>query len=93
MKGREHKFKSPHILHATRDKHQLERPVESNTHEGNRNGVKARKKLEHTQRTKAPPIWTQPIHRRWARVKGIRGCGLAVGRKRGSILGFPLKLF
>ena len=27
------------------------------------------------------------------RVKDIRGCGLAVGRKRGFILGFPLKLF
>ena len=26
------------------------------------------------------------------RVKGTRGCGLAVGRKRGSILGFSLKL-
>ena len=25
-------------------------------------------------------------------VKVFRGCGLAVGRKRGSILGFPLKL-
>ena len=25
-------------------------------------------------------------------VKGIRGCGLAVGRKKGSILRFPLKL-
>ena len=24
--------------------------------------------------------------------KGIRGCDLVVGRKRGSILGFPLKL-
>ena len=26
------------------------------------------------------------------RVKGIGGCGLVVGRKRGFILGFPLKL-
>ena len=26
------------------------------------------------------------------RVKGIRGCGLAVVRKKGSILRFPLKL-
>ena len=26
------------------------------------------------------------------RVKGIKGCGLVVGRKRGSILGFLIKI-
>ena len=44
MNDREHEPKSSHILHATRDEHQLERIVESNKHEGNRSGVKAKKK-------------------------------------------------
>ena len=44
MKDREHEPKSPHILHATKDEHQLERIVKSNKHEGNRNVVKAKKK-------------------------------------------------
>ena len=49
MKGREHKPKNPHILHATRDKHQPERTTKSNKHKGNRNGVKARKKQIQTE--------------------------------------------
>ena len=44
IRGREHEPKSPHILHATKDKHQPVRTIESNKHRGNRNGVKARKK-------------------------------------------------
>ena len=53
VKGKEHEPKSLYVLHATRVKHPLERIVESNKHEGNRNGLKARKEqiqteVEHT---------------------------------------------
>ena len=63
MKGREHEPKSPHIFLTTRDKHQPKRTVESDKHDGNRNGMKARKKqiqteVEHTQRAKTPPTCT-----------------------------------
>ena len=44
IKGREHEPKSPHILHATKDKHQPERTAKPNKHGGGRNGLKARKK-------------------------------------------------
>ena len=44
MKGREHKPKNPHILHATGDKLQPECTAKSNKHRGSRNGVKATKK-------------------------------------------------
>ena len=44
MKGRDHGPKSPHILHATRDKYHPEHTTESNKHEDSRNGVKAREK-------------------------------------------------
>ena len=44
IKGREHEPKSPHILHATKDKHQPVRIAESNKHGGSRNCVKVRKK-------------------------------------------------
>ena len=44
MKCKEHEPKSPRILHATRDKHQLGRTAESSKHGGNKNGVKAKQK-------------------------------------------------
>jgi len=44
MKGKDNKPKSPHILHATRDKHQPERTAKSDKYGGNRNDVKTRKK-------------------------------------------------
>ena len=44
VKGRKYEPKSQHILHATKDKHQLARTIESNKHGDSRNGVKARKK-------------------------------------------------
>ena len=71
IKGREYELKSSHILHATKDKYQLAHLVESNNHGGSTNGVKARKKqssdgVKHTQRAKAPPTCTQPIHGKWA---------------------------
>ena len=44
IKGREHELKSPHILHATKYKHQPVRTIESNKHGGSGNGVKARNK-------------------------------------------------
>jgi len=44
IKGGEHEPKSPHILHATKDKHQLERTTKWNKDGGSGNGVKARKK-------------------------------------------------
>ena len=78
-------------------KHQPEHTVESNKHEGNRNGVKARKKWTQTE-------WSMhkgPRHHLLvpsqymgggSQVKVFKGCGLAVRRKRGSILGFSLKL-
>ena len=63
IKCKEYEPKSPHILHATKDKHQPVRAVESNKHEGSNNGVKAKKKhnsdkVKHTQRSKAPPTCT-----------------------------------
>ena len=71
IKGWEYEPKSSHILHATKDKHQLAHIAESNKHGSSTNGVKARKKqssdeVEHSQRARAPPTCTQPIHGRWA---------------------------
>ena len=43
MKGKEHKPRSPYVLHSTRVKHRLERTVELGKHVGNINGMKARK--------------------------------------------------
>ena len=93
IKGREYELKSSHILHATKDKHQLAHIVESNNHGGSTNGVKARKKqssggVEHTQRVKAPPTCTQPIHGGSRLLEGV------VWRwgERGVYLGFLLKL-
>ena len=96
MKGREYEPKSPHILYATKDKHQPARPAESNQHGGSRNGMKVRKKQIQTE-------WSMhkgPRHHLLVPsqymgggpvVKAFRGCGLVVGRKKESILGFPLK--
>ena len=97
IKGREYEPKSPRILHATRDKHQLERTAESNKHGDSKNGVKTKKKqiqtkwsmhkgLRHHLLVPSQYMGGGP------QVKVFRGCGLAVGRKRGSILGFLLKL-
>ena len=77
MKGREHEPKITYFLHATRVKHPSERIAESDKHEGNRNGVKARKEriqmeVENIQRAQAPPTCTQPIHRRWATSQGYQ---------------------
>ena len=77
VEGREYELQSPHILHATKDKHQPARITELNKHEGNRNGVKAKKKqnsdgVEHTQRVKAPPTCTQPIHGKWGTGQGFQ---------------------
>ena len=97
IKGRKHELKSPHILHATKDKHQLKRTSESNKHGDSKNGVKVKKKqiqmewsmhkgLGHHLLVPNQYIGGGP------RVKVFKGCGLAVGRKKESILGFPLKL-
>ena len=48
MKGRKYEPKNPYTLHATKDTHQLVCTIELNKRKGSRNGVKARKKLEHT---------------------------------------------
>ena len=48
--------------------------------------------VEHAQRARALPTCTQPIQGGGPRVKVFRGCGLAVGRNGGSMMGFPLKL-
>ena len=85
MKSREHKPESPHILHTTKDKHQLTRAVESNKHGGSRNGVKARKKQIQTewsmQRARAPHTCTQPIHRKWATGQGFQRVWFGNGEK------------
>ena len=97
IKGREYEPKSTHVLHTTRDKHQSKHAAESNKHGGSKNGVNAKKKQIQTE-------WSMHKGSRhhllvpnqyiggglW--VKVYRGCDLATERKRGSILGFPLKL-
>ena len=97
VKGKEYKPKSPHILHATKDKHQLARTTESNKHGGSKNGVKVRKKqiqMEWSMHKGLGHHLFVPSQymRGGSRVKAFRGCGLAVRRKMGSILGFLLKL-
>ena len=96
IKGGEHELKSSHILHTTRDKHQLESTTESNKHGGSKNGVKARKKQiqmewslhkgpRHHLLVPSQYMGSEP----W--VKVFRGCRLVVRRKRGSISRFLLK--
>ena len=87
MKDREYEPKSPHILYATKDKHQPARTAESNQHGDSRNGVKARKKKIQTK-------WSMhkgPRHHLLVpsqymgggpMVKAFRGWGLVVGRKK-----------
>ena len=66
-------------------------------HGDRKNGVKARKKKIQTKWSmhKGPRhhllVPSQYMGGR-PRVKIFRGCDLVVGRKKGSILGFPLKL-
>ena len=97
VKGKEYEPKSPHIFHATKDKHQPIRTTELNKHRGSRNGVKARKKqnldgVEHTERARHHLLVPSQYIEGGSWVKAFKGCGLVVGRKRGSILGFLLEL-
>ena len=92
MKGRRYEPKSLHILHATKDKHQLVYTAESNKCKGSRNGVKARKK-------KIQMEWSMhkgPGHHLLVPnqfmgggppVKVFRGSNLVVGRKWGLFWG------
>ena len=98
MECREREPKCPFVFHAAKVKHLLERTIESDKHGGNSKVVKAKKVNGFKQKWS---IHTGPRHhllvpsqymRGGPQVKGIIGCGLAVGRKRESILGFPLKL-
>ena len=71
--------------------------INTNQHRGSRNGVKARKKQIQTKWS----MYKGPGHHLlvlsqymgggpW--VKAFMGCGLVMGRKKESILGFPLNL-
>ena len=97
MKGRQHEPKSPYILTATKVKQQPKRIIESDKHRGNRNGVKAKKKqIRWKWSMHKGPRYHLLVPSQYMgggpQVKGIKGCGLVGGRKKWSILEFPLKL-
>ena len=94
VKGKEYEPKSPHILHATKDKNQPTRTAESNKHGNSRNGVKTKKKqssdeVEHTEGVKAPHTCTQPIHGRWATGQRFQRLWSGSGEKEGVHFGVP----
>ena len=99
MEGREREPKCPYVFHTARVKHLAERTAKSDKYEGNSKGVKAIKVMDsngsgaYTQSLSTTYLYPSAKYMRgepW--VKGMRKCGLVVGRNRESILGFLLKL-
>ena len=48
--------------------------------------------MEYAQRAMEPPTCTQLIHKRWATSQGFQRVSFGGGEKKGSIMGFSLKL-
>ena len=99
MECKEWNPKGPCIIHAARVKQIPAHAAELDKHKGNGKCVKTKKVMDSggsrtcTQGS-GTTYCTQLIQGRWATGQRYeRGCGLAVGRRRGPILGFPLKLF
>ena len=97
MKDREYEPKSPYVFHAAKVKHLVERTAKPDKYEGNSKGVKARKVMDsngsgaYIQGLSTTYLYPTKYMGGESWVKGMRKCGLAVGRNRESILEFPLK--